>query len=219
MTIVKICGVRSVAHAHAAALAGADLIGLVFAPSRRQVSPAQAAAIVAGLREHAAGQRVQIVGLFVNAEPADINHVSAVCGLDAVQLSGDETVAVAAAIRLPLIKALRLDGSACEADWLAAMTVSPPAGCWLPRAVLPLIDAHVAGVYGGTGQLADWERAALLAAEQPLMLAGGLTPENVGRAIGQVRPWAVDVSSGVEVAGQKDEARIAAFVAAVRQVG
>jgi phosphoribosylanthranilate isomerase len=203
--LVKICGLRSVEHALAAAAAGADMIGLVFAPSRRQVSPAEGAAVAAALR--ALGpRRPRVVGLFVNEAPGAIAAVAATVGLDAVQLSGDEPADDAAAIGLPLLKALRLDGSAREAAWLER--AGP--GC------MPLVDAHVPGAYGGTGVIADWDRAAALAAATPILLAGGLTPANVAAAIVAVRPRGVDVSSGVERDGVKDPAMIEAFIEAAR---
>lgn len=204
--VIKICGLRTLEHALAAAEAGAAMIGLMFASSKRRIAPADAAALVSALREHEAGRRVQVVGLFVN-EPADaINALSAQVGLDLVQLSGDEPADLADALALPAIKALRLDGSAREEEWLRRPADRPI-----------LLDAHVPGSYGGTGKRADWGRAALLARERPLMLAGGLDPENIACAVGQVRPWGVDVSSGVEREGAKDVGRIRAFVANARK--
>jgi phosphoribosylanthranilate isomerase len=235
--LVKICGLRTVEHALAAAAAGADMLGFVFAPSRRQVTPEQAATIAAAVRDRH-GSRPQLVGLFVNTEPSTINRVAALVGLDHVQLSGDEPVAHAELITHPIIKAVRLDGSATEAGWLT----SDHAGCsregrgeglpspqnpiphnqvggslaaGLPPLVL-LVDAHVPGSYGGTGVVADWERAAELAARVPLILAGGLTPVNVAAAIAAVAPIGVDVSSGVETDGIKDCLKIEAFIGAAR---
>lgn len=210
--LVKICGLRTVDHALAASAAGADLLGLVFAPSRRRVSPEEAAAISTAVRA-APGPRPRIVGLFVNEAPATIVAVAASVGLDLVQLSGDEPVTHADLIPLPLIKAVRLDGSPAEEAWVAYVT-----GHRGDQGPLLLVDAHVPGRYGGTGVTADWARAAALAARAPILLAGGLTPDNVGAAIAAVHPLGVDVSSGVETAGVKDAARIKAFIAAVRAV-
>lgn len=234
MTAVKICGLRTVEHALAAATAGADLLGLVFAASRRQVTIDQAVAIVARLRQHDAGRRVRVVGVFVNEQPMRINTVAEQCGLDYVQLSGDEMPDQARAIQRPIIKALRLNGSANEQAWLdlinnqgsAVASVQRESGSTAHGAgssvlVAPcplLIDAHIPGSYGGTGALADWEHAARLAREQALILAGGLTHSNVAAAILQVRPWGVDVSSGVETNGIKDVAKIGSFIRAVRAV-
>ncbi len=208
MTLVKICGLRTIEQALAAADAGADMLGLVFAVSRRQVSPEQAALIVEAVRAMPHAQRVTVVGLFVNETPERMQAIVHQCGLDAIQLSGDEPSTMAA--QLPGIaqfKAIRLDGAPSEAGWLDAH----PA----PNVHL-LVDAHVPGSYGGAGVLADWHRATELARRRSIVLAGGLTPENVDAAIRQVHPWGVDVSSGVETNGVKDVAKIRAFVAAVR---
>jgi phosphoribosylanthranilate isomerase len=218
MTTIKICGLSTLEHALAASAAGADMIGLVFARSRRQIAPEQAAALVAALRQHPAGARVAVVGLFVNTEAAQINAVIDQCDLDYVQLSGDELPQHAAGIRRPVIKSLRLNDSPIDAAWLAlAAGDAPPAGGPLALAPCPLlVDAHQPGSYGGTGTLADWARAADLAHQRPLLLAGGLTPDNVAAAIAQVQPWGVDVSSGVETDGVKDIARIEDFIRAAR---
>jgi phosphoribosylanthranilate isomerase len=208
MTLVKICGLRTIEHALAAADAGADMLGLVFAASRRQVSPEQAAMIAEAVRATPRARRVTIIGLFVNEAPERMLATVRQCSLDAIQLSGDEASEVAG--RLPgvaLFKAIRLDGASSETGWLEASQAPD---------VRLLIDAHVPGSYGGAGVLADWSRAAELARLRSIVLAGGLTPENVGAAIRQVHPWGVDVSSGVETNGIKDAAKIRAFVAAAR---
>ncbi|NTU84118.1 MAG: phosphoribosylanthranilate isomerase [Chloroflexales bacterium] len=228
--LVKICGLRTSEHALAATAAGADILGLVFAPSKRQVTVEQAAAIAAIVR--AAPARPRLAGLFVNAAPAAVNAIAAQVGLDLVQLSGDEPVAHADLIDLPIIKAVRMGGSAHEAAWIArydgrratgdegrpyAVAKGPSPALILGLSPLIfLVDAHVPGSYGGTGVVADWGRAAELAARAPTLLAGGLTPANVAAAIAAVRPLGVDVSSGVEHNGIKDPARIEAFLGAVR---
>ena len=199
---MKICGLRATAHVETAAKAGADFIGLVFAPSRRRVTIAEAAPLV-----RAAQGGPQVVGLFVNATAEEINRVADRLDLDMVQLSGDEPATIATAIERPLIKALRGDGSSNEAAWLAFAE---------HHSVPVLFDAHVPGSYGGTGVQADWQRAAELARCLPLILAGGLNPVNVAEAIARVRPFGVDVSSGVEIDGTKDSATIEAFIAAAR---
>jgi phosphoribosylanthranilate isomerase len=200
--IIKICGLRTVEHALVAAGAGADMVGLVFASSRRQVDVKQAATIAAAIRT-LAPPHPQIVGLFVNTPVAIINAVADSVGLDLVQLSGDETLADATGVSRPILKSIRMDGSGREA-------------AWAETGVRLLVDAHVAGAYGGTGARADWSRATELARRAPLILAGGLDPSNVVEAIIQVRPWGVDVSSGVEEGGVKSEAKIRAFIAAAR---
>lgn len=200
--IIKICGLRTAEHACIAAEAGADMIGLVFAPSRRQVSVAVATEIAAAVRRMPL-PRPQIVGLFVNAPVAEINAVAEEVGLNLVQLSGDESFADTLGIRLQIITSIRMDGSKREAEWIGA-------------GVRLLVDAHVSGAYGGTGTHADWQRAADLARRVPLILAGGLDPTNVAEAIAQVRPLGVDVSSGVEEGGVKSATKIRAFIAVAR---
>jgi phosphoribosylanthranilate isomerase len=206
MTVVKICGLRTVEHARAAVEAGADLLGFIFAPTRRQVRAAEVATISAAVRAKPAGRRVGLVGVFVNEATELMAAIVRECDLDAIQLSGDECDQIMEALppdRM-VIKAVRLAGAAEEQGWLRATT---------PRL---LVDAHVPGAYGGSGVVADWDRAAGLARQRPIILAGGLTPDNVAEAVRQVQPWGVDVSSGVETDGLKDIAKIQAFVAAVR---
>ncbi len=200
---IKICGLRSIEHALAAAEAGADMIGLVFAPSRRQVELEEAARIVTALHSSPA-PHPQVVGLFVNSSAAAINAVVATVGLDMVQLSGDEVLVEMAGIECPIMKSIRMDGSMDEAAWMGS-------------GVRLLVDAHVNGAYGGTGTRADWRRAADVAREYPMMLAGGLDPSNVAEAIRQVQPWGVDVSSGVEEDGVKSPTKIRAFIRAARE--
>ena len=178
------------------------MIGLVFAPSRRQVDVIAAAAISAAVRSLSL-PHPQIVGLFVNTSVAEINAVADAVGLDLVQLSGDESLADGVGMSRQIIKSIRMDGSQREADWIGA-------------GVRLLVDAHVPGAYGGTGTRADWQHAAELARHVPLILAGGLDPTNVAEAIAQVRPQGVDVSSGVEAGGVKNATKIRAFIAAAR---
>ncbi len=244
MTAIKICGLRTPEQALAAVSAGADMIGLVFAASRRRINEGQAEQIVAATRGHVAGNQVRIVGLFVNEKPATINKIAGHCGLDYIQLSGDETPEHGQLLCRPVIKTIRLTGSAEENAWLMPATDQPgydavhetiskpeqpepaegstSAGQPAKPRFAPcpfIVDAQVPGAYGGTGVLADWDAAAALAQKQRFLLAGGLTPDNVSEAVRQVRPWGVDVSSGVETNGVKDETLIEAFIHAVRSVG
>ncbi|MDR5682466.1 MAG: phosphoribosylanthranilate isomerase [Armatimonadota bacterium] len=195
---MKICGIRTVAAALAAADAGADAVGFVFwEGSRRRVSPEEAAAIARVLPPF-----VVRVGVFVDGDPEWIDRIRRDVGLDALQLHGNEPPAVCARIGGRVIKALRVrDG-----------TVVQQARDYDVAAIL--LDTYLEGMVGGTGRSFDWSLAGDVG--RPLILSGGLTAANVGDAIRRVRPYAVDVSSGVETDGQKDPAKIAAFVAAVR---
>jgi phosphoribosylanthranilate isomerase len=207
MTVVKICGIRTPDIARSALDAGADMLGLVFAASRRQVTPAAALAISQAVRQHPRGRQVRLVGVFVDHELEDMRQLAQQCDLDVVQLSGREPLAIARALApLAIIRAVRLAGDADEAPWLATDDDTARV----------LVDAHVPGSYGGAGIVADWRAAAQLAHQRDILLAGGLSPENVADAIRAVRPWGVDVSSGVEEHGSKSTARITAFIRAVR---
>jgi phosphoribosylanthranilate isomerase len=199
---IKICGIRTVEHAQVAAAAGADAIGLVFfAASPRHVDVATAKAIVAALPPF-----VTVVGLFVNESAAVIQEVAKDVGLDLIQYSGDETPEHVAAVGLPYIKTLRFEGVERLLNYAAQYREA--------RGIL--LDASVPGAWGGTGVTLDWQAIGQARWPFPLVLAGGLTPANVGQAIRQTRPWAVDVSSGVESArGQKHSDLIRTFIANV----
>jgi phosphoribosylanthranilate isomerase len=207
MPAIKICGLREAAHALVAAEAGADLLGFIFAPSRRQVDVAQVAAIRGLLR--ASGCRPDLVGVFVNAPAAEIRATVARCELDVAQLSGDEPLSILDELPgLRIIKTIRMTGRPEELAWMRE-------GAHHDHVRLH-VDAHVPGSYGGAGVVADWERAAALARRSPILLAGGLTATNVAEAVQRVQPWGVDVSSGVEHDGIKDSAKIRDFIAAAR---
>jgi phosphoribosylanthranilate isomerase len=214
---VKICGLTNLEDAVAAAGAGADYLGFILWPgSQRAAAPETVRRISTELRSRP-GCPV-LVGVFVNEEPAAAAALLDGCGLDLAQLSGEEPPAYAGDPASPLYgrayKALRpssLAEAEAEAEWYAA----PATGTDHPALML---DTHHPTQRGGTGETGNWAVAAALAAQVPrLMLAGGLTPENVGAAVHRVRPFAVDVASGVEKApGQKDEARLRAFVQQAR---
>ncbi len=221
MTLVKICGIREPAHALAAAEAGADFVGLVFAESRRRVSVEEARAIARALGEPLAvaargaegieallrQKRPLVVGVFANADAQTINRTADAVGLDLVQLSGDEPWEMCDKLSRPVLKAVKVkDGTSAE-EIIAALR---------PGAVL-LLDSHAEGALGGTGRPFDWSVAVEVARRFPIVLAGGLTPVNVGEAVRRVCPWAVDVSTGVETDGVKDVAKIRAFITAVQE--
>lgn len=210
MTRIKICGISDPYHATVAAEAGADFIGVVFyPPSIRYVTTERAREVAAVV----AGSSTKVVGLFVNTPIDEINRVAETVGLDIVQLSGDETPESATQVERPVISTVRADSSGRVDeerrfnDWIK--------GAAQPVAIL--LDAHVPGMYGGTGTVADWFVAADFATRYPVLLAGGLTPSSVGEAIRRVHPFAVDVSTGVETDGAKDEHKIRAFIDAARR--
>jgi phosphoribosylanthranilate isomerase len=196
---VKVCGITREADAALAVSLGAAALGFIFWPgSPRAVTPAAARAIQAQLPPF-----VTRVGVFVNASPAEVAEVSRAAGLDIVQLHGDEPVEAYAGIGPRIVKVAALETTA-DVDRVLA---------W-PLTVTPLVDAMDRERRGGTGRLADWTLAAQVAAVRPMVLAGGLNAGNVGDAVFRVRPWAVDVSSGVEDApGIKNPARLRAFFA------
>ncbi|MCB0084520.1 MAG: phosphoribosylanthranilate isomerase [Caldilineaceae bacterium] len=212
MTTIKICGLTNLADALVATQAGADLLGFIFFPkSPRYVSPETTATIILEVR--AANPAIKTVGVFVN-EPAErIVAVMTATGLDYAQLHGDETADWFGPLPGRCYKGLRpADGAEAASQAAAFAPLSTIDGLrWM-------LDAYDPAAYGGTGQRADWHTAATLARQYPgLLLAGGLTPENVAQVIQLVQPWGVDVASGVEAEpGRKDHAKVQAFIENVR---
>ncbi len=213
---IKICGITNLDDGLAAAQAGADFIGFIFHPkSARFVTIEQAQAIAAGVRRQFREKAPKSVGVFVNTTPAQVRYVLYTAGLDYAQLHGDEEPEQLAEQRGRGYKAVR-PASLDEA--LEAVARYAPFG---PQGGPNLLlDGYHPGEYGGTGMRADWSTAAAIASRVPrLLLAGGLTPQNVAEAIAAVQPWGVDVSSGVEVApGRKDHAKLREFVRAALAV-
>ena len=208
---VKICGLREQEHARAAVVAGADLLGFVFAPARRRVTPEAARLAIEAARRASRGRTVLAVGVFVDASAAEMNDVAEAAGLDLLQLHGVEPAAMLGELTRPVLKALR-PSPGTTADAVMELIEGYRA---VPNApVAFLVDGLSPAAAGGEGVRTDWALAAELARRVPLMLAGGLDPGNVGEAIGSVRPRGVDVSSGVETGGVKDEGKIRAFLEA-----
>ena len=224
MTLVKICGVSDPKHARAAAAFGADFVGMVFAPSKRQVTLGQAKSIAKALGK-APGQRLEggdtatieaalarrrplLVGVFADQDPDTINAIAEEVSLDLVQLSGTEPWEVNEHLSRPVLKCMKVRAKETAPDVLQH---------YHGGAVL-LLDPFVPGTYGGTGVTLDWTVAGEIARETPTVLAGGLTPDNVAEAVRTVQPWAVDVSSGVETDGAKDTDKIRAFIMAAKSV-
>ena len=243
MTRVKVCGCRSVEIALLAAEAGADFVGLMFAPmSPRRIEMEDAAEIVRALGtplaelemttppavfrsedgdlrawfEHGsealerllARKRPLTVGVFAGNDPEEINEIVDDCGIDLIQLSGDEPWGNCLLANRQVIKAVHIHGKDDAASAMARMEAG--------SAMAVLLDRADPRVFGGSGQVLDWRIATEIAATMPVWLAGGLTPENVGGAVHAVRPWAVDVSSGVEIDGVKDASKVRAFIAAAK---
>jgi len=205
MVRVKICGITNVKDARLAARLGADALGFNFyKESPRYIQPERASAIIAALPPFVAA-----VGIFVNEEPERINEIAGLCRLDAVQLSGDESPAQADRVRgVRRIKGIQVRE---ERDI---------ARCRRYRVDAYLLDAYVEGLHGGTGETFNWELAREAHEFGPVILAGGLTPENVDEAVRIARPYAVDTASGVEQRpGIKDRDLMADFILCAKAAG
>ena len=248
MTHVKICGCMRVEDALAAAEAGADFVGLVFAQSRRRLEPDEASDIVRALGEplsrrelleppslHRAGgaegspnaieewfrqgatalerllerKRPLTVGVFAGQDLEAVNAIADECGLDLVQLSGGEPWQDCLLFARQVIRAVHVKQGAAANDVFGRIEAGTAVAC--------LLDTASEGAYGGSGRTMDWTVARDVAARLPIVLAGGLTPENVGEAVRVVRPWGVDVSSGVETGDQKDVEKIGVFVKVAKE--
>lgn len=215
MTKIKICGLTNLSDALVATKAGADLLGFIlFVKSPRYVAPETVAEIVPEVRK--VNPAIKTVGVFVNESIEQITIILAQTGLDYAQLHGDETPDWFTSLSGRCYKALRpADGNEAASQ---AATFAPLGTI---DGLRWMIDAYDANAYGGTGKRANWQTAAQLAHQYPgLLLAGGLTPENVAQAIQVVQPWGVDVASGVEAEpGRKDHAKVREFVEQVRNTG
>lgn len=213
---VKICGVRALEDARVAADAGADFIGLVFVPGRRRrLEIPDAANIVDGIRQSSSAAP-RFVGLFADQPLDEVNRTIVACGLNVAQLCGAESVEYCRQTEAQVIKVLHVpntaSGDEAVSEFAARMESYASAGNMIT------LDRLVEGLQGGTGQSFDWSVAADLSeGGHRFLLAGGLTPENVAQAVAQVRPWGVDVSSGVETGGVQDTAKIKDFIRAARQ--
>ena len=199
--LIKVCGITRLEDAEQAVALGATALGFVFWPgSPRFIDPYRARTIVAALPVG-----VTAVGMFVDQPAEYVNAVASLARLGAVQLHGDETPEYARAVGRPLLKGMSLD-------------VAEQAAARWPARVTLLLDAHDPERRGGTGRTIDWARAAAVARGRRTVLAGGLTADNVADAIAQVRPFGVDVASGVESRpGIKDAEKLRGFFAAIRQ--
>jgi phosphoribosylanthranilate isomerase len=207
VTSIKICGMTDVSQALQSAAAGADFLGLVFATSRRQIGPEQAIDI--SREVHRLKNPPEVIGVFVNTPAVRVNYIAETCGLDRVQLSGDETWEYCRLLNKPVIKVFHI----AEDDTAEKLVQVIEQGYrLLPGNAVCLLDAGVKGTYGGTGVTFNWQVAKKVVARYPVIIAGGLNPENVGQLVEALRPWGVDVSSGVENDGKKDIQKIREFV-------
>jgi phosphoribosylanthranilate isomerase len=214
MTWVKICGISDIDSAIAACQAGTDYLGMVFAPSRRQTSPEKSLKIVEAV--HQLDLHPQVVGVFVNKPASEVNQIANYCKLDWVQLSGNETWEYCKKIETPIIKVFHIARDARQAEISADVwkgySLIPP------NQLICFLDSTVEDTYGGTGTTFDWQLAKEVSGKFSVMIAGGLTPDNVGQLIKLTNPWAVDVSSGVETNGKKDATKMKSFIDTVRRL-
>lgn len=203
MTKVKICGITCLDDALMAVEAGADALGFVFFDkSPRYIDPERAAHIIAGLPPF-----VQVVGLFVNAELDFVNETADTCRLDIVQLHGDESPSYCQLVRRRVMKVFRVRGM----ESLVPMEQYHVAAF--------LLDAYSPNAYGGTGGCFDWDCAVAAKGRGPIVLAGGLDPDNVASAVSKVAPYGVDVSSGVESSpGRKDPEKVRRFIREAKRI-
>jgi phosphoribosylanthranilate isomerase len=212
VTRIKICGLSEIQHVLAAAEAGADFIGLVFAPSQRQVSTKKALRLIEAVCN--LKLRPAVVGVFVNSAADEVNRIADYCHLDQVQLSGDETWDYCRQIERPIIKVVHVSKTSTPDEIVSEIAIGYRL---LPQKnLICLLDSKVGDTYGGTGRAFNWQLVGKVSARFPVLIAGGLTPTNVSRLVKKTQPWGVDVSSGVETGGQKDTAKIEAFIKAAR---
>lgn len=212
MTRVKICGITRIKDAIACADARADFIGLVFAPSRRRIDVETASQIIHKINK--LDKRPVIVGVFVNAPATSVNRIATYCRLDYVQISGDENWDYCKDVELPVIKVIHITGAHTSKNILCEIETGYKSR--LKHKPVCLLDTGALDSYGGTGQAFDWSLAGEVASRYPVIIAGGLTAENVSRLIKTARPWGVDVSTGVETNSRKDINKIISFIKTVR---
>ena len=216
MTKFKICGLRETGHAVVAADSGADLLGFNFVHGvRRQLSEERGQAVISGYRALRGDGGPKLVGLFANQTLEEVNRTVRRCGLDLAQICGDEPLDYLDRVDVPVMRPVRVrvDGTS---DRTVAETLDTVSAI-RDRGHMVVLDRHETGALGGTGLSFDWDVARRVAERYDIILAGGLSPDNVRSAIERVRPWAVDVSSGVETGGVKAPDKILAFARQVRK--
>ncbi|MBN1369667.1 MAG: phosphoribosylanthranilate isomerase [Dehalococcoidaceae bacterium] len=211
MVKIKICGIRDAATARYCAGLGIDYIGLVLTESPRRISLEAACEI--GVSLDGIEGRPRLAGVFVNQDYRTVNDVLHYCNLDVVQLSGDENMDYISRIEAPCIKSVHVLPSSTETELLYRVESL----CGTDRTgARVLLDNRPDHRYGGSGKSFNWALAGKICARFPVMVAGGLTGQNVGTMVDKLQPWGVDVSSGVEKDGVKDPRLIKDFVAAAK---
>ncbi len=213
MTYIKICGIKNAEDALAIAEAGADFIGMVFAASPRQVMPDQAFKITTALKKNKT--KAKCVGVFVNERMPTIRNIADAYHLDWVQLSGDEDWDYCAELARPVIKAVKFGHN--ERAETISKKLNDGQKIMGKNKYMFLLDTASADKYGGTGITFYWSLAKPITEQFEVIIAGGLNPGNVGRAIKILKPWGVDVSTGVETNGIKDMKKVIKFIEAVRE--
>ncbi len=215
MTRFKICGLRDVDSTLVAAEAGASYLGLNFVPYvRRRITQDHGKAIVSRVIDKLGADRPGLVGLFADQPIDEVNKTLDTCGLEYAQLCGSEAPDYWDQVEANVIKQVKVQPLASQRETVDATLAQ--VNDVVSRGNIALLDSYKKGALGGTGHVFDWDIAARVAQEYDVVLAGGLSPDNVTTAIRQVDPWMVDVSSGVETDGVKDHAKIRAFAEAVR---
>jgi phosphoribosylanthranilate isomerase len=213
MTKIKICGITQVEDAVAATVAGADFLGLVFAPSKRRINMETGLQITAVIRS--IDKRPLVAGVFVNLPASEVNETARYCRLDYVQLSGNEDWDYCKDIDFPVIKVIHINDG-CNSEQVIK-EIGAGYKAFLKHKPVILLDTGKGNYFGGTGQTFDWNLAEEIAVAYPVIVAGGLSPDNVNQLIKTARPWGVDVSSGVETNGTKDVGKIRSFIDTVRK--
>lgn len=210
MTLLKICGIREPEHALVAEESGANFLGFVFVPGvRRQLSHLEGKRIIDTYRKNRISSKPKIVGLFANQPVETVNYIAKLCGLDMVQLCGDETIDYLNRINTPIIRQIKV-GTIGDTNKIIS-DVAATVDRVVENGHSVSLDSHQEGTLGGTGRTFDWSIAKEIAKHHNFLLAGGLNPDNIDGALDKVDPWGVDVSSGVETNGIKDIDKIIDF--------
>ena len=211
MIKIKICGIRTAATAIHASENGADFIGMIFVPNRRRtISLDDAKKVIQELRPKS-DKRSLTVGLFADQPIRDIIEISQRVGLDMVQLCGYEPFEYCNQVQIPIIKSIHVPKDVVDTEFVKRLSIKVEK--YTSHGHIVSLDTLVPGLEGGTGMSFNWDIASNLSKDgYEFMLSGGLSPDNLETAIKKVQPWGVDVSSGVETEGQKDEIKISSFI-------